>query len=695
MKNNKVNFLSILLLMTLGILAQAQNEPILFEAESGTLGAEFTTLEESGITYITILTNGVAQFPESAARVATYTVNFPSAGTYDLYARIRVGSGGADDDSFFYGNGFGVKNPTQADDWQRMNNLYAVGFTVENQYVTGGGSAQSNVWKWINLSEFTGDETPVVFTVEEGSLTNTFQIGAREDGLDFDKFAFAPSDLFYTVKNLDNGEAGVPEIPDPGATTPIASGKDKFIGNVYSNSQLPNFKHYWNQVTPENAGKWGSVEGTRNVMNWGQLDAAYALAKDNGFPFRMHVMIWGNQQPSWIETLPTSEQRAEIEQWFELVAGRYPDIDFVEVVNEPLHDPPNQPGSGGGNYIAALGGNGTTGWDWVLESFRLARQHFPNSKLMMNDYSIVNNTSNIQKYIQIINLLKAEDLIDHLGVQAHAFSINDLPAATLKANLDLLATTGLPIYVTEMDIDGPTDERQLERYRTVFPVFWEHPSVEGITLWGYRPGMWRTEQMAYLIENDGITERPALVWMRKYVAGEFVPVSSIEVTSPSNSVEEEQTLQMSATVNPSDATFSDVTWTVTASPGSQGQATIDANGLLTATRPGNVRVTASATDGSKITGEKTIGITAMVITSLGEEAFTGIYPNPVTNGNVSIRSSGNISKIDLLDLHGKMIESWNFQNNKEIELYIRTLPGMYLLQIHSDYHPRSHKIIVR
>ena len=152
---------------------------------------------------------------------------------------------------------------------------------------------------------------------------------------------------------------------------------------------------------------------------------------------------------------------------------------------------------------------------------------------------------------------------------------------------------------------------------------------------------------------------------------------------------------MSATVNPSDATFSDVTWTVTASPGSQGQATIDANGLLTATRPGNVRVTASATDGSKITGEKTIGITAMVITSLGEEAFTGIYPNPVTNGNVSIRSSGNISKIDLLDLHGKMIESWNFQNNKEIELYIRTLPGMYLLQIHSDYHPRSHKIIVR
>jgi endo-1,4-beta-xylanase len=448
-------------------------------------------------------------------------------------------------------------------------------------------------------------------------------------------------------------------------------------------------------VTPENAGKWGSVEGTRNVMNWGQLDAAYALAKDNGFPFRMHVMIWGNQQPSWIETLPTSEQRAEIEQWFELVAARYPDIDFVEVVNEPLHDPPNQPGSGGGNYLAALGGNGTTGWDWVLESFRLARQHFPNSKLMMNDYNIVNNTSNIQKYIQIINLLKAEDLIDHLGVQAHAFSINDLPAATLKANLDLLATTGLPIYVTELDIDGPTDLRQLERYQTVFPVLWEHPSVEGITLWGYRPGMWRTEQMAYLIENDGITERPALVWLRKYVAGEFISVSTIEVTSPSNSVEEDQTLQMSATINPTDATFGDVIWAVTPSPGSQGQATIDANGLLTAIQPGDVRVTASATDGSKITGEKTIGITAKIITWLEEEQPIGIYPNPVSNGKISVKSSDTLSRIDLLDLHGKMIDSWSIQDKKEIVLNVSTIPGMYILQIYSDSSPGSHKIIVR
>ena len=35
-------------------------------------------------------------------------------------------------------------------------------------------------------------------------------------------------------------------------------------------------------------------------------------------------------------------------------------------------------------------------------------------------------------------------------------------------------------------------------------------------LWGWRPGWWRTEQKAYLVDNSGV-ERPALVWLREYV----------------------------------------------------------------------------------------------------------------------------------------------------------------------------------
>ena len=35
------------------------------------------------------------------------------------------------------------------------------------------------------------------------------------------------------------------------------------------------FITYWDQITPENEGKWGSVEGTRDQMNWAALDACY------------------------------------------------------------------------------------------------------------------------------------------------------------------------------------------------------------------------------------------------------------------------------------------------------------------------------------------------------------------------------------------------------------------------------------
>lgn len=304
----------------------------------------------------------------------------------------------------------------------------------------------------------------------------------------------------------------------PGAANAqLAAGHAKFLGNVYSNSQLPEFERYWNQVTPENAGKWGSAEPQRDQMNWGTLDAAYAYAKDNGFKFRFHILIWGNQQPAWIETLPVEEQLEEIEEWFAAVAFRYPDLDYVEVVNEPLHDPPNSAGDGGGNYIEALGGNGTTGWDWILSAFRLARIHFPNAKLVINDYSIVNSTTSTRRYIEIIDLLKAEDLIDVIGFQAHAFSTVNASEATLRGNLDRLAATGLPIQVTEMDIDGSSDAVQWREYQRVFPILWEHPAVMGITLWGWRPGMWRTPQRAFLVNSDG-SERFALRnWLRGYL----------------------------------------------------------------------------------------------------------------------------------------------------------------------------------
>ena len=528
----------------------ATADMLVVEAESGALGSSFDsatdTTAEPATAYIAINSTLAGQAPTSVDRITTYELEFPAAGEYNLYVRLRNGpeAGAFEDDSFYYGAGFGAQDINNADAWVTVNNIAGTGYFVPEEIVEGSATGSSDPgskherWKWVKLSNYSAESDPgITFTVTADALMQTFQIAGREDGLWIDKFVFAPVGTDYTVQNLDDGVA--PE--QPADETPIAEGQEKYLGNIYSASQVQNFTAYWNQVAPENAGKWGSVEATRDVMNWAQLDAAYALAQDNNLPFRMHVMIWGNQQPEWIKTLPAEEQREEIEEWFTEVAARYSDIEIIEIVNEPVNDAPDTDDTGGGNYIEALGGTGETGWDWIITAFELGRTHFPDTKLMINEYSVTNG-SNINPYLEIIELLQDRDLIDVIGVQAHAFSTT-VSAATTISNLDRLAATGLPIYVTEMDIDAcennpDNDAVQLANYQRIFPAFWEHPGVAGVTLWGWRPGLWRNDQGAYLVRSNG-EERPALTWLREYVqtgeVGTITPASCNAASSSSSS----------------------------------------------------------------------------------------------------------------------------------------------------------------
>jgi endo-1,4-beta-xylanase len=515
------------LFASVSVNAIAQTEPVVFEAESGTLGANLATNTLDGATYVTTTVNRTT--PPTAPHIGTYSVTFPAAGNYELYARYRVGPAGGDDDSWYFGQGFGEKTPEAAAQWALQNEA-GTGFTNPSATVLNGGATGSNVFKWVKI---TGSQGPAAWVVSADALTQTFQFGTREDGMFMDKFAFGRAGVCYTVANLDAGASATgtcppPPPPDPPPYTrtdpPIATGKDKYLGSAWSpNTASLNFANYWNQVTPENGGKWGTVEGTRDVMNWAQADAAYALAKSNGFVFKWHTLVWGNQQPNWIAALPPAEQLEEITEWYAAIAARYPEIDQIDVVNEPLHAPPS--------YIAALGGAGATGWDWVITSFQLARQYFPHAKLLINDYSITNDGNATTRYLEIIQLLKDRGLIDAIGDQVHAFSTTEAaPMPNHRANLDRLAATGLPIYGTEFDLDGVSagvlnHEVQLANYQRVFPVFWEHPAVKGITIWGYvRNNHWRNAQGDWLLyENGG--ERPALQWLIKYVGNTPAVVS--------------------------------------------------------------------------------------------------------------------------------------------------------------------------
>jgi endo-1,4-beta-xylanase len=287
----------------------------------------------------------------------------------------------------------------------------------------------------------------------------------------------------------------------------------------------PDFTAYWNQVTPENEGKWGSVEGSHGNYGWTALDNIYNFAVSNSLPYKHHNLVWGNQQPSWIGSLDSAGQRAAVEHWIDTVARRYGSTSFVDVVNEPFHAPPA--------YMNALGGTGKTGWDWVITAFQLARKSFFHGvKLLLNEYNVLQDDGVTTNYIALIDTLRVRGLIDGIGIQGHYFEfksaagltpVYSYPVATLKSNLDRLAATGLPVYISEFDINEAADSTQLQNYQTYFPLFWEDPGVRGITLWGYVQGLtWKTN--AYLVRTNG-SERPALQWLRRYMATPRAPLA--------------------------------------------------------------------------------------------------------------------------------------------------------------------------
>jgi endo-1,4-beta-xylanase len=61
--------------------------------------------------------------------------------------------------------------------------------------------------------------------------------------------------------------------------------------------------------------------------------------------------------------------------------------------------------------MAALGGSGTTGWDWVINAFTMAGAAFPNSMLLINEFGTEQEPTTRATYLQIIALLKARGLI--------------------------------------------------------------------------------------------------------------------------------------------------------------------------------------------------------------------------------------------------------------------------------------------
>ena len=295
----------------------------------------------------------------------------------------------------------------------------------------------------------------------------------------------------------------------------ISSNPNKFLGNIttYSNvdagSGFPAYYTLWNQITCENESKWSSVEGTRGTFNWG-CDRAFNYAKDHGFTYKFHALVWGAQYPNWLESLSPKERFAALTNWFDHAKAKYNTLPMIDVVNEAvgMHQ------QGNPMMKETLGGGGKTGYDWLIKAFEMAYERWPDAILIYNDYNSIRY--DIDEYLTLVQTLRdAGAPIDAYGNQSHAvtgMSANELTNALNRQQ----NTLKMPMFITELDIDVANDEQQKAQFQTILPIMWEAPYCAGITLWGWVLGRTWVDNSG-LYTGEGV-ERPAMTWIKEYMA---------------------------------------------------------------------------------------------------------------------------------------------------------------------------------
>ena len=295
----------------------------------------------------------------------------------------------------------------------------------------------------------------------------------------------------------------------------LSTNPDKFLGNITTRYNVDAgggvepFYKLWNQITCENETKWDAIEGSRRgSFNFTNADKAANYAKQHGFPFKYHTLIWGAQYPSWVNNLSTEEQYKAIVEYFDAVQKHYPNLEIIDVVNEAVAG--HQPAP----YKAALGGDGVTGYDWIIKAFEMAHERWPNAILVYNDYNSIRWQHN--EFIELVKTLRnAGAPIDAYGLQSH--ELTDISVSEFKTAIDNLNNQlKMPMYSTEYDIGTSNDAQQKQRYSEQIPYMWEKDYCAGITLWGYIYGAtWTTDGNSGLI-RDG-KDRPAMTWLREYM----------------------------------------------------------------------------------------------------------------------------------------------------------------------------------
>jgi endo-1,4-beta-xylanase len=352
------------------------------------------------------------------------------------------------------------------------------------------------------------------------------------------------------------------------------------------NKDIALVKEQFNQISPENDLKWQLIHPREGAdgYNFGPADAYVNFGLSNSMYIVGHTLVWHGQTPGWVfqgPNLPPGmtnilspalslsnapgtndfggrrygrgfggfnmngphASREELLQRMHdhifTVVGRYKGkIKVWDVVNEAISD-------NGTNILRISPWSQIIGPDFIAKAFEYAHEADPDAILRYNDYSL-ENPGKRHKLIELIKSLQEQNVpVMAIGSQTHV-SVSSPSFEEEDKALTELETLGLPIHITELDVNGAqagqrntsadvsanatttqgdlvndADKKLADAYAGLFRAFIKHDKyVKLVTFWGVNDGVsWRSQGRPLLFDaND--QPKPAFDGVIKVATGE-------------------------------------------------------------------------------------------------------------------------------------------------------------------------------
>ena len=272
-----------------------------------------------------------------------------------------------------------------------------------------------------------------------------------------------------------------------------AQAAGKLVGTAVPSNLLGDARYrgvlgrHFNYVTAEYEMKWDAIERTRGSNDFSAGDAIVSYGQANGMQIKGHALIWHGSIPAWVGALSAADLRLAFENHIRSVAEHYRGrVRAWDVVNEAI----------------AVDGSGLRdtlfrqklGDQYIAEAFRLARQADPQALLFYNDYGGEGLNQKSDRIYDLVQGLRAQGVpIDGVGLQMHITASNPPSDASIAANMSRLASLGLSVNISEMDVrirDLPgTLQSRLEiqktAYHSIVGLCVAEPRCDGVTFWGF------------------------------------------------------------------------------------------------------------------------------------------------------------------------------------------------------------------